>query len=1008
MKKQEGTAMNPLKTKSLAAWILCALVGAGAALQAAPVAGKRTTGAPNISVTGTVTDGSGHGWPLYARVEITSASTDPVVVFSDPVTGAYAADLPDATAYTFAVTAVGPGYAAGGGAVVTAGSPVVADWTLVAGALCIAPGYGPGSYGPPVLSESFDAGVLPAGWTVENISQDGGQPWTIFSGADPCGQFGGNRTGGSGPFALINSNCDAFVTEDTFLVTPPIDLSSSSNAAIQWANDFINTGVSAIAEVDVSTDGGGATWSNVWRADETVAGPGTLTADMSFAAGHSGVQARFHYQGFWAWWWQVDDVTVGPFTCTVLPGGLVVGNVTDANTGVGLNGATVTNLADDSSATTVAAPGQGDGFYSLFAAGSGSQAFEASAQLHTSLTKNATVAPDAAVRLDFALPAGILDAGPRPLSVVVSPGGTQNLMLDVTNTGTGDGSFVLHEVDVAPAPQQPPPIVPRPELVLSLEDRRALRQQFTLLPLDARAVRPGLPNAPADVPMAAGAGNVVSSFATGFASGYGLAYDTDANRLWVSNSDAPPAGLVGDGLDYQFLPDGTQTGETIVLQPGVWQGDGTYNARTGMIWQTNVAYLVGSGYQCLFEIDPVAKVVTGKQICGPWGDYPAQIGLAYDYATDTYYVGDQLGVITHIDSAGNLLDSGRVAVQISGLAYNPTTRHLFVEAFGSVFDIYVVDPGKGYALLSGFDVKGSGGLELGGGGVSLEADCQGHLWTLDVFNNVVYEFESGESGWCVTDIPWLSEDPASGTIPGSGGGAVPAGGGNTLPVTVTFDSTGLLPGLRLRSLVFTTDTPTPVAPVPVDFTVLFSDVPQESFAWNFISGAAGAGVMPGCAPQSPLFAFCPAQVVTRRSMAGFIERAIHGALTPPPVYLAEFNDVLLGSYNSDYIQGLVDDRITAGCGGGNYCPDVPVTRAQMAVFVWKGQHGEQAPPACTPPGTFADVPCPGGFAVDYIEGIHTEGITAGCGNGDYCPNASITNAQMAVFLVKAFGIAYLP
>ena len=145
-------------------------------------------------------------------------------------------------------------------------------------------------------------------------------------------------------------------------------------------------------------------------------------------------------------------------------------------------------------------------------------------------------------------------------------------------------------------------------------------------------------------------------------------------------------------------------------------------------------------------------------------------------------------------------------------------------------------------------------------------------------------------------------------------------------------------------------------------------------------------------------------------MAGFIERAVHGSLTPPPVYTGQFDDVLLGSFNADDIQGLVDDGITAGCGVSPplYCPDVPVTRAQMAVFVWKGQHGPEPPPACTPPGTFADVPCPSGFAADYIEGIVTEGITAGCGNGNYCPDTSITNAQMAVFLVKAFQILYVP
>ena len=1003
MKKQEGTAMNPLKTKRLAAWILCALVGASAALQAAPVSPRRATGAPTVAVSGTVTDGSGHGWPLYARLEITSASTEPVVVFSDPVTGAYATDLPGATAYTFAVTAVGPGYVAGGGAVVIAGAPVVADWSLIVEALCNAPGYAPGSYGPPVLSESFDAGVIPAGWTVQTVS---GASWQVYTGGDPCGQFDGNRTGGSGPYAILNSDCDNNGFEDnSSLVTPPVDLSASANAAVRWANDFIESGYGSHAYVDVTTDGG-TTWTTVWQAASDVPGPGTLTADMSFASGKANVQARFHYQSPWAWWWQVDDVTVGPFACAVLPGGLVVGIVSDANTGLGVNGATVTNLADDSSATTVVAPGQGDGFYSLFAAGSGSQAFEASAEFHTALTKNATVTADAAVRLDFSLAAGILSAGPRPLSAVVSPGGSQSLTLDVNNTGTGDGSFVVHEVDLAPPAQ---PAGSRPAFVLGLEDRKALRQQFTLAPLDGRAARVGLPELPAHVPQAAGAGNVVSSFSTGLVSGWGLAYDTDANRLWVSNSNAPRAGFNGDGLDYEYQPDGTPTGETIALQSGLWAGDGTYNARTGMIWQTNVAYLTTSPAQCIFEIDPVAKTVTGKQICGPWGNYPPVSSLAYDYATDTYYAGNELGGITHIDNAGNVLDSGYVpGVQIRGLAYNPTTRHLYLDSFSSPFSVYVVDPGSNYSVLSGFPVTSGGVPVLTNRGVSLEADCLGHLWVYDVFDNRVYEVESGETGWCVTDIPWLSEDPTSGTVAGSGGGARPAGSGNTVPVTVTFDATGLLPGLRLRSLVFTTDTQDPIAPVPVDFTVLFDDVPQDSFAWNFIYGAAGAGVMPGCAPQAPLYAFCPAEVVTRRTMAGYIERAVHGALAPPPVYLAEFNDVLLGSFNADYIQGLVDDAITAGCGGGNYCPDVPVTRAQMAVFVWKGQHGAEAPPACTPPGTFGDVPCPGGFAVDYVEGISAEGITAGCGNGNYCPNASITNAQMAVFLVKAFGIPYLP
>ena len=76
-------------------------------------------------------------------------------------------------------------------------------------------------------------------------------------------------------------------------MTAPIDLSSSANAGIQWANDFIDDVLTdSLGEVEVTIDGG-ATWTSVWRTTDMSAGPGTQTADMSFAAGHSGVRRAF-------------------------------------------------------------------------------------------------------------------------------------------------------------------------------------------------------------------------------------------------------------------------------------------------------------------------------------------------------------------------------------------------------------------------------------------------------------------------------------------------------------------------------------------------------------------------------------------------------------------------------------------------------------------------------------------------------------------------------------------
>ena len=73
-----------------------------------------------------------------------------------------------------------------------------------------------------------------------------------------------------------------------------------------------------------------------------------------------------------------------------------------------------------------------------------------------------------------------------------------------------------------------------------------------------------------------------------------------------------------------------------------------------------------------------------------------------------------------------------------------------------------------------------------------------------------------------------------------------------------------------------------------------------------------------------------------------------------------------------------------------------------AIIGWK----YQISPA---PGTatFGDVPTSDpGF--QYIEALVASGITAGCGGGNYCPNAGLTRRQMAVFLSKALGLYWGP
>ena len=48
---------------------------------------------------------------------------------------------------------------------------------------------------------------------------------------------------------------------------------------------------------------------------------------------------------------------------------------------------------------------------------------------------------------------------------------------------------------------------------------------------------------------------------------------------------------------------------------------------------------------------------------------------------------------------------------------------------------------------------------------------------------------------------------------------------------------------------------------------------------------------------------------------------------------ATFADVPVGSQFHRFVEALAASGITGGCGGGNYCPNAPLTRGQMAVFL---------------------------------------------------------------------------
>ncbi|MBI5297806.1 MAG: ExeM/NucH family extracellular endonuclease [Chloroflexi bacterium] len=226
----------------------------------------------------------------------------------------------------------------------------------------------------------------------------------------------------------------------------------------------------------------------------------------------------------------------------------------------------------------------------------------------------------------------------------------------------------------------------------------------------------------------------------------------------------------------------------------------------------------------------------------------------------------------------------------------------------------------------------------------------------------------------------------TGTLNGTIGLDVPA----TASVTDTI-------GNALGGLPFTTGEVYTVSKTPI-----FEDVPFTHWANNFIERLYNFGVTGGCS-TSPLN-YCPDGNITRAQMAVFILRAKYGdTYVPPAASGTVFNDVAQNSFAAAYIEALVAEGITAGCGGGNYCPNKNITRAEMAVFILRGMYGNAYVPPTAVGDVFNDVPA-NSFAAAWIEALAAEGITGGCGGGNYCPGGYVTRAEMAVFLVMAFNL----
>ena len=133
----------------------------------------------------------------------------------------------------------------------------------------------------------------------------------------------------------------------------------------------------------------------------------------------------------------------------------------------------------------------------------------------------------------------------------------------------------------------------------------------------------------------------------------------------------------------------------------------------------------------------------------------------------------------------------------------------------------------------------------------------------------------------------------------------------------------------------------------------FADVPPTYFAWRFVEAVSSQGIVPGCGGDNfcPEGAINRGEMamflLLAKEGAGYL---------PPACTSPLFADAPCSDPLAPWINEVARRGIAAGCGGGNYCPGAQVTRSQMSVFLLATLQGPgYSPPAC-PPSSFNDVP----------------------------------------------------
>lgn len=187
--------------------------------------------------------------------------------------------------------------------------------------------------------------------------------------------------------------------------------------------------------------------------------------------------------------------------------------------------------------------------------------------------------------------------------------------------------------------------------------------------------------------------------------------------------------------------------------------------------------------------------------------------------------------------------------------------------------------------------------------------------------------------------------------------------------------------------------PSTALAVSTNASSLFTDVQETDWFYDAVQYTYENGLMSGTGEET----FSP-DLTTTRSMIVTILHRMEGV---PSAADANFTDIPRDQWYTSAVDWASANDIVAGYGNGEFGPNDPITREQMAAILYRyGQYKEYDTTAAGDVNTFADGMSVSAYAVDAMNWAVGIGLLSGIGNNMLDPTGSATRAQAAMILMR--------